>query len=76
MTDTIDGLIRVRADNRKPMVIDPGTRISYAELEASTAALGAGLLDAGMGKGAQRLQGPDGLVDPGQRGRGSARAHR
>jgi acyl-CoA synthetase (AMP-forming)/AMP-acid ligase II len=33
------------------MVIDPETRISYAELDSSTAALGAGLLEAGIGKG-------------------------
>jgi len=51
MTDTIDELIRARAAERKPMVIDPDTRISYAELDASTAALGAGLLSAGIGKG-------------------------
>lgn len=51
MTDSIDGLIRARAADSKPMVIDPDTRISYAELDASTASLGAGLLDAGIGKG-------------------------
>ncbi len=33
------------------MIIDPDTRISYAELDSSTAVLGAGLLDAGIGKG-------------------------
>ncbi|KAA0114989.1 class I adenylate-forming enzyme family protein [Mycolicibacterium sp. P9-22] len=51
MTDTIDGLIRARAADSKPMVIDPDTRISYAELDSSTTALGAGLLDAGIAKG-------------------------
>lgn len=51
MTDTIDDLIRARADESKPMVIDPGTRISYAELASSTASLASGLLDAGIGKG-------------------------
>ena len=33
------------------MVIDPDTRISYSELDAGTAALAAGLLAAGIGKG-------------------------
>lgn len=51
MTDTIDELIRARATEDKPMVVDPDSRISYAELDASTAALGSGLLDAGIGKG-------------------------
>lgn len=51
MTDTIDGLLRARAADDKPMVIDPDTRISYAELDSGTAALAAGLLNAGIGKG-------------------------
>ena len=51
MTDTIDGLIRARAAESKPMVIDPDSRISYSELDSSTAALGSGLLAAGIGKG-------------------------
>ncbi len=51
MPDTIDGLIRARATDSKPMVIDPDTRISYAELDSRTAALASGLLDAGIGKG-------------------------
>ncbi len=51
MTDTIDDLIRARADESKPMVIDPDTRISYSELAKSTAALASGLLGAGIGKG-------------------------
>lgn len=51
MTDTIDGLIRWRAAESKPMVIDPDTRISYSELATSTAALGSGLLAAGIVKG-------------------------
>lgn len=51
MTDTIDGLIRARAADSKPMVIDPDSRISYAELDSSTAALASGLSQAGIGKG-------------------------
>lgn len=51
MADTIDGLIRARSSHSKPMIIDPDTRISYAELDSSTAVLGAGLLGAGIGKG-------------------------
>lgn len=51
MTDTIDGLIRARAAESRPMVIDPDSRISYSELATSTAALGAGLLAAGIVKG-------------------------
>lgn len=51
MTDTIDRLIRARAVDSKPMVIDPETRITYRELDSSTAALGSGLLDAGIRKG-------------------------
>ena len=34
--DTIDALLRHHAASTKPMVIDPDTRISYAELDADT----------------------------------------
>ena len=53
MTDTIDALLRTRGTDGKPMVIDPDTRISYRELDSSTATLAAGLFDAGIGKGAR-----------------------
>ncbi|WP_395307429.1 class I adenylate-forming enzyme family protein [Mycobacterium sp. AMU20-3851] len=51
MTDTIDALLRARSGVHRPMAIDPDTRISYAELDSSTAELASGLLDAGIGKG-------------------------
>jgi acyl-CoA synthetase (AMP-forming)/AMP-acid ligase II len=53
MPDAIDRLIRSRAEQHgdKPMVVDPETRISYAELDATTRALAAAFLDAGIGKG-------------------------
>lgn len=51
MTDTIEALLRSRSGEHRPMVIDPDTWISYAELERSTAELASGLLDAGIGKG-------------------------
>ena len=37
MPDTIDRLVRLRAEQHgdKPMVIDPESRISYAELDAN-----------------------------------------
>lgn len=37
----------------KPMVIDPSDRLTYAELEASTAELAAGLIAAGVTKGSR-----------------------
>ena len=50
---TVDQLVRFRAthDDAKPMVIDPQTRISYRELEATTRDLAAAFVDAGVGKG-------------------------
>jgi acyl-CoA synthetase (AMP-forming)/AMP-acid ligase II len=53
MPDTIDRLVRVRAEQHgdKPMVIDPESRISYAELDESTRALAAAFIEAGVGKG-------------------------
>ncbi|PQM44313.1 hypothetical protein C1Y40_05529 [Mycobacterium talmoniae] len=51
-TLTIDALVRARsaAHGAKPMVIDPGTRLGYAELEATSRDLAAVLIDAGVGK--------------------------
>jgi acyl-CoA synthetase (AMP-forming)/AMP-acid ligase II len=53
MADTIDRLVRSRAARHgdKPMVIDPEVRISYRELDRSTAELAAALVEAGVGKG-------------------------
>jgi acyl-CoA synthetase (AMP-forming)/AMP-acid ligase II len=53
MTDTIDRLVRLRAEQHgdKPMVIDPESRLSYTELDDTTRAMAAALLDAGVGKG-------------------------
>ena len=53
MLDTIDQLVRVRAEQHggKPMVIDTESRLSYAELDETTRALAAGFVDAGVGKG-------------------------
>ncbi|WP_304110032.1 class I adenylate-forming enzyme family protein [Mycolicibacterium bacteremicum] len=51
MPDTIDALLRARTGVGKPMVIDPDTRVGYDELDAGTAVMAAGLLDAGIGKG-------------------------
>ncbi|MGA8330241.1 MAG: long-chain fatty acid--CoA ligase, partial [Mycobacterium sp.] len=55
MTDTIDDLVRLRAgdDAAKPMVIDPGRRLSYRELDCSTRDLAAAFIGAGIGKGAR-----------------------
>src|SRR5256885_553999 len=52
MLDTIDQLVRHRCgqDADKPMVIDPGCRLSYRELAVSTTDLAAGLIHAGVGK--------------------------
>src|ERR1700732_990234 len=51
--DTIDRLVRFRAgsDGRKPAVIDPATRISYLELDATTREMAAAFVEAGVGKG-------------------------
>ena len=53
MPDTIDELVRVRAaDARtKPMVIDPDTRLTYAELDTTTRELAAAFIAAGVTKG-------------------------
>lgn len=53
MPDTIDRLVRLRADQHgdKPMVIDPESRLSYAELDETSRAMAAALIDAGVGKG-------------------------
>ena len=50
---TIDQLVRLRAGQHasKPMVIDPATRISYAELDATTRELAAAFVEAGVTKG-------------------------
>jgi acyl-CoA synthetase (AMP-forming)/AMP-acid ligase II len=50
---TIDQLVRLRARQHasKPMVIDPVNRISYGELDATTRALAAAFVDAGVAKG-------------------------
>ncbi|WP_326547445.1 class I adenylate-forming enzyme family protein [Mycolicibacterium sp. ND9-15] len=55
MSDTIDTLVRRRAAEHgaKPMVIDPSTRITYTELDATTAELAAALVSAGVGKGSR-----------------------
>ena len=51
MPDTIDAVLRAHAGLDKPMVVDPDSAIGYRELDAGTAALAAGLLRAGIGKG-------------------------
>jgi acyl-CoA synthetase (AMP-forming)/AMP-acid ligase II len=53
MADTIDYLVRARADEYgdKPIVIDTDTRISYTELDQSTRAMAAAFAAAGVGKG-------------------------
>ena len=50
---TIDRLVRSHAARygAKPMVIDPATRISYRELDTTTADLAAVFVDAGVGQG-------------------------
>ena len=52
---TIDQLVRLRAAQHaaKPMVIDPVTRISYAELDATTHAIAASFVEASVSKGAR-----------------------
>ncbi|HET6735139.1 class I adenylate-forming enzyme family protein [Mycobacterium sp.] len=53
MPDTIDQLVRMRAERHgdKPMVIDPASRISYADLDESTRAMAAAFIEARVGKG-------------------------
>ena len=53
MPDTIDRLVRLGAEQHgdKPMVIDPESRISYAQLDGTTRALAAAFIEAGVGKG-------------------------
>ena len=53
MPDTVDELIRLQAAQyaSKPMVIDPETRITYAELDATSGDLAAAFITAGVGKG-------------------------
>lgn len=53
MSDTVDALVRDRADRdgAKAMVIDPETRLSYAELDETTRRIAAGFIAAGVGKG-------------------------
>jgi acyl-CoA synthetase (AMP-forming)/AMP-acid ligase II len=52
---TIDQLVRHRAavDPDKPVVIDPVERMAFAELDASTHAMAAGFLAAGVAKGSR-----------------------
>jgi len=53
MLDTIDSLVRRQASRHdaKPMVIDPACRVSYAELESTTADLAAAFVESGVSKG-------------------------
>jgi len=53
MHDTIDQWLRYRGahDGSKPMVIDPGSRVSYRELDTTTRELAAVFVEAGVGKG-------------------------
>jgi acyl-CoA synthetase (AMP-forming)/AMP-acid ligase II len=55
MPDTIDQLVRSRAaqDGFKPMVIDPQCRVTYHELDSTTADLAAAFVEAGVVKGAR-----------------------
>jgi acyl-CoA synthetase (AMP-forming)/AMP-acid ligase II len=55
MLDTIDRLVRRQAarHDSKPVVIDPAHRVSYAELDSTTADLAAGFIEAGLSKGAR-----------------------
>ena len=53
VADTIDALVRFRAAETKPMVVDSDSRISYADLQSSTAAIAAGLFEAGISKGSR-----------------------
>ena len=51
--DSIDRLVRFRAgsEGAKPAVIDPSTRISYRELDATTRHIAAAFVEAGVAKG-------------------------
>jgi acyl-CoA synthetase (AMP-forming)/AMP-acid ligase II len=53
MSDTIDRLVRSRAEQHrdKPMVVDTESRISYADLDETTRALAAAFIEAGVRKG-------------------------
>ncbi|OBI45132.1 class I adenylate-forming enzyme family protein [Mycobacterium colombiense] len=53
MSNTIDRLVRLRADHDgdTPMIIDPTSRISYRELDSTTKDLAANFIEAGVGKG-------------------------
>ncbi|MBB2991612.1 acyl-CoA synthetase (AMP-forming)/AMP-acid ligase II [Mycolicibacterium iranicum] len=53
MSDTIDGLLRARSalQGGKEAVVDPDERITYGDLDAATADLGAAMIAAGIGKG-------------------------
>ncbi|SBS72209.1 O-succinylbenzoate--CoA ligase [uncultured Mycobacterium sp.] len=55
MPDTIDGLIRAQATRfgDKPFVIDPTTRMSYAELDTVTGTLADAMVGVGIGKGSR-----------------------
>ena len=54
MPDTVDALIRARADlGDKPFLIDTTSRIGYAELDTTTRQLAAGFLSAGVTKGSR-----------------------
>jgi acyl-CoA synthetase (AMP-forming)/AMP-acid ligase II len=52
---TVDTVVREHATTlaSKPMVIDPVTRMSYAELDSATAELAAGFVAAGVTKGSR-----------------------
>lgn len=53
--DTIDRIVchQARVVGSKPMVVDPGTRMSYLDLDQSTRTLAAALIETGIGKGAR-----------------------
>ncbi|EHB57992.1 o-succinylbenzoate--CoA ligase [Mycolicibacterium rhodesiae JS60] len=54
MLDTVDALIRTRAElGDKPFVIDTAGRMSYAELDSVTSSLAGALVGAGIGKGSR-----------------------
>ena len=55
MPDTVDELVRLHAAQHgsKPMVIDPDTRITYAELDATSRELAAAFITAGVDKGSR-----------------------
>src|ERR1700738_3694593 len=55
MPHTNDRRARLQAADHaaKPMVIDPASRISYIELDSTTADLAAAFIEAGVGKGSR-----------------------